>query len=97
MAVQGEQSWLLDMEGIPLGLPLHYARAGVLGGGVEGGEVKPKGKEIWVLFDLSNGDAMSKRYLWWFDTREEAMAHRKWQKRQRYAAVLSLPTKWVGK
>jgi hypothetical protein len=34
---------------------------------------------MWVLFDMDNGDPSSRRYLWWFETREKARAHKKRQ------------------
>lgn len=39
-------------------------------------EYLPAGKTLWVLFDMSNGDKSARRYLWWFDTRKAARAHR---------------------
>lgn len=53
----------------------------------------PKNKFIYVLFDLSNGDVLTRRYLWWFDTRKQAMEHRKEQKKMKYGADLSMPVK----
>ena len=35
--------------------------------------------EIWILIDEDNGDASSKRYLWWFESRQKAREHKKWQ------------------
>ena len=54
----------------------------------------PKRKPIWLLFDLSNGDRGSKRYCWWFETREDAREHRKYQMRLKFAAELSGPVKF---
>jgi hypothetical protein len=47
---------------------------------------------IWLVFDLNNGDS-SKRYCWWFNTREEARRHIRWQRKQKYSAKLSSPVK----
>ncbi len=33
----------------------------------------PKGMEFWIVFDKSNGDYQSNRYLWWFDSKQEAL------------------------
>lgn len=39
----------------------------------------PSKKHIWLLFDVSNGDISSRRYVWWFDSRQKARAHKHWQ------------------
>lgn len=39
----------------------------------------PKGKFVWLLFDTANGDELSKRYVWWFDTKKAAQEYKKWQ------------------
>lgn len=52
-------------------------------------------KPIWLLFDLSNGDNQTKRYVWWFDTRDKALNHRKWQRKQKYSACLSMPIRYI--
>ncbi len=53
---------------------------------------------MWVLFDLSNGDAISKRYLWWFLTKkraEEFLAeHRAQDLRSKDLAMLAGPFKF---
>lgn len=62
----------------------------------EGGEVSeylPKNKSIWLLFDLANGHRRSRRYLWWFDSRKDAMAHRKEQHAMPHGARLSFPVR----
>lgn len=51
--------------------------------------------KIWVIFDLSNGDELSRRYIWYFETREKAINHIKWQKEQKYSAKLSRPIKYI--
>jgi hypothetical protein len=33
-------------------------------------------KEIWVLFDISNGLDGSKNYVWWFETRAKARGYK---------------------
>lgn len=53
----------------------------------------PKGKTIWLLFDLNNGDAGSRRYVWWFNTRGMAMAHRRHQHKMEFGAKLSMPVR----
>lgn len=50
--------------------------------------------EIWLVFDLSNGDELSHRYVWWFETRAAAREHIAWQRAQSHAARLSQPSKW---
>ena len=54
----------------------------------------PKGKELWLVFDLANGHPYSHRYCWWFDSRKAAREHIKWQKSV-YGAGLSSPIKFV--
>jgi hypothetical protein len=56
-------------------------------------EYLPKGKTLWLCFDLSNGHRPSHRYVWWFDSRKDAEAHRRWQKKFPHAAQLSVPVK----
>lgn len=51
----------------------------------------PDGKNIWILFDVSNGDIASKRYLWWFDTRQKAREYKHYQNN-----VLKNKAKLVG-
>lgn len=33
-------------------------------------------KTVWLVFDQSNGHAESRRYVWWFDSREAARQHK---------------------
>lgn len=57
------------------------------------GEYLPRGRDVWLLFDRSNGDRRTRRYCWWFDTRKDAMAHRRHQHRITNGAPLSLPVR----
>ena len=57
-------------------------------------EYWPAGKEIWVLFDQSNGDSETKRYMWWFDTRKAARDHKHWQNKVYKGAELKGPVKF---
>lgn len=34
---------------------------------------------LWILIDRDNGHEGSRRYLWWFETRQQAIDHRKTQ------------------
>lgn len=34
----------------------------------------PRDREVWLVFDLSNGDSETQRYVWWFDTEAQALA-----------------------
>lgn len=34
-------------------------------------------KKIWVLFDVSNGSYPAKNYVWWYPTKQEALARLK--------------------
>jgi hypothetical protein len=58
----------------------------------------PDHKHVWLVFDMSNGDKLSKRYVWWFDTKKQANEHIKWQRKQKWCATLSAPHKfqWIG-
>lgn len=51
-------------------------------------------KTLWLLFDLSNTNAGSHGYVWWFETREEARKHRKWQMSNSDFAPLSAPVQY---
>lgn len=53
----------------------------------------PSGVHAWVLFDTSNGDEISHRYLWWFNTRREATVHRRNQHAKTGTARLSRPVR----
>ena len=54
----------------------------------------PKGREVWLLFDQANGDEGSRRYVWWFDTKGAALAHRRHQHRHPSNAKLSMPIRF---
>ena len=49
---------------------------------------------VWFLFDLSNGHAPVKRYVWWFDTKKDALAFLKHHNRSPHASELSEPQLW---
>jgi hypothetical protein len=49
----------------------------------------------WLVFDLSNGDPLSRRYVWWFETLKAARDHIAWQKKQKFSADLSPPMKFI--
>ena len=51
-------------------------------------------KPIWLVFDLCNGHAPVKRYVWWFDTKKDALAHIKFQRKNPTNAWLSEPQLW---
>lgn len=54
-------------------------------------EYFPKGKKVWLLFDLSNGHRITRRYVWWFDTKKEAKDFRKEHVKQVLSSELSKP------
>lgn len=54
----------------------------------------PKDRMVWLVFDMSNGDRGSKRYVWWFDTKKQAKDHIDWQRKQKWNAELSEPHKF---
>lgn len=58
-------------------------------------EYTPESKNVWLVFDLSNGHKPVKRYVWWFDTREEARKHIRHQKTYPNGADLSNPVKYI--
>ena len=53
------------------------------------------GTTLWVLFDLDNGHNGAQHYLWYFETRAQARAHRASQARDYpvSGARLSVPVK----
>ena len=57
-------------------------------------EYLPTNRPIWLVFDLSNGHAPVKRYVWWFDTRKDALAHIKHQRRHINNAPVSAPVRF---
>lgn len=60
-------------------------------------EYFPAGKTFWMLFDTTNGDKLSKRYCWWFDSRKQAREHKAFQKSLPYGAPLIGPFKFYRK
>lgn len=36
----------------------------------------PRGRRIWILFQDVNGDSTTKRYCYWFDSRQAAREHK---------------------
>lgn len=58
-------------------------------------EMIPADKTVWLVFDLSNGNPDSRRYVWWFDTEDAAREHISWQSRMEYAAYLSEPMEFI--
>jgi len=36
-------------------------------------------RDVWLLFDISNGHVGVKNYMWWFETRTKARAHQRKQ------------------
>jgi len=55
-------------------------------------EYHPENSEFYVVFDLANPYQLSRRYHCWFDTKEQALEHIKFDKRN-YSATLSAPIK----
>lgn len=51
-------------------------------------------KECWLVFDISNGDELSKRYVWWFDTKQQADNYIEEQRERDFAAELNGPIKY---
>lgn len=54
----------------------------------------PSKKHIWVLFDIDNGHRGAHHYLWWFETKKQAIEHKRHQKAMAYGARLVGPVKW---
>lgn len=57
--------------------------------------MKPIVGTVWIVFDLDNGNPLSHRYCWCFETRTLAREHIAWQRQQRHSARLSPPIKYV--
>ena len=58
-------------------------------------------QRAWVMWDLDNGHAHGKNdpgkgYMWIFETRKEALIHRKLQHKIKFGARLSMPFKIEG-
>jgi len=56
--------------------------------------MRPKSKEVWLVFDLSNGDPASRRYVWWFDSLSAARRFKRDHNKRQYASVLSKPFRY---
>lgn len=52
--------------------------------------------EMWVLFDIDNGDFPAKNYMWWFTSRKKALEHKREQRFHPNAATLIGPFKYEG-
>ena len=46
---------------------------------------------IWLVFDLGNGHAPTKRYVWWFDSKKDAREHVKFYRQNPDNVKLSEP------
>ena len=53
----------------------------------------PRTGTVWLLFDLSNGHELTKRYVWWFDTKRQAREFKREQLKRKHRATLSAPMK----
>jgi hypothetical protein len=51
-------------------------------------------RKMWVLIDLSNSNPGSHNYLWWFETKKQAVEHKRRQRKLKHAARLSAPQAW---
>lgn len=54
----------------------------------------PKTNVIWLLFDLDNGHQVTKHYVWWFNTRQDARNFLKFHNQQPFAAKLTGPIQY---
>ena len=52
-------------------------------------------RPIWLVFDTSNGHAAGRRYVWWFDSRDDAREHMRQQRERARSAGLAGPVKFV--
>ena len=52
-------------------------------------------RPIWLLFDTSNGHAPTRRYVWWFDTRKDAVREKKWKNSNEENVKLAGPFRFV--
>lgn len=60
---------------------------------IPGGEYFPN-KPIWLVFDQSNGHKPSRRYVWWFDTKKDAIEWSDFHSQQSYSYPISKPVKF---
>lgn len=53
-------------------------------------------KPIWLVFDQSNGHKASCRYVWWFDTKKDAIAWSKTHLKNQsgFSSDISEPVRW---
>lgn len=57
------------------------------------GHSSDRATNVWLLFDKANGHAETKRYVWVFPTKADAVEHRRCQTRAE-GALLSQPQCW---
>ena len=55
----------------------------------------PRGREVWLVFDLSNGDSETQRYVWWFDTEAQAVAWLAEARARPLSATFSEPVRYA--
>lgn len=60
---------------------------------IPGGEYFPN-KPIWLVFDQSNGHKPSRRYVWWFDTKKDAIKWSCFHSQQSNSHPISKPIKF---
>jgi hypothetical protein len=58
-----------------------------------GSYILVRNKTIWIMEDRFNGDMAKGSYLWIFNTRKEALDHRREQHKLKHASRLSMPQK----
>jgi hypothetical protein len=51
-------------------------------------------RPIWLVFDLANGHATGRRYVWWFETRRAAESHIYHHKQLKNSVPLSKPKRF---
>lgn len=57
------------------------------------GHSSDRATNVWLLFDKANGHGGTKRYVWIFPTKADAVEHRRCQTRAE-GALLSEPQRW---
>lgn len=55
--------------------------------------ISPVWKQIWIMFDQSNGHSKGSTYFWVFGTKREALEHRRKVHKLKDSVKLSYPQK----
>lgn len=51
-------------------------------------------KSIWLVFDMDNGHSIAQRYVWWFNTKKEAISWSNGHIKNKFSSNISEPKRF---